>query len=346
MNFVTSGVRRVSFAFIVATAATLVACGGGGGSGPGPTPPNPPTNAPPTKTPPTMTPPTMTPPTMTPPTPTPTMTAPPATMNPTASPVPTPVATSAPPTFASPSPAPAGKTNVIFEFGIPVSSQYTYANRRRPEFVSPGSKSFGIVVDKGAQAGATFNVGAGSPYCTSTATTVYCRVYEAIVTGNGQHDFIATLYSGPNASGSPLSIGDTGQVTISGTTVTPLLLKAVVANVKLTLQNPTPPVGTAVNDPLHIMLTDASGNTIADDSLYNPPDLLYNPVTLSSSDTTNGPLSHYGVNYQNDVYYVTAKYNGAMTGPITYSATCPSPASPPAPVAVPPCTVQNAILTP
>ncbi|MBC5799836.1 MAG: hypothetical protein GIX03_10110 [Candidatus Eremiobacteraeota bacterium] len=225
---------------------------------------------------------------------------------------------------------------MIFEFGIPLSSQYTYANRRRPDFVSPGSQSFGIVVDKGAQAGATFNVGAGSPYCTSTKTTVYCRLYEAISTGNGQHDFIATLYSAPNGGGSPLSIGDTGNVTTTGTTVTPLLLKAVVANVKLTLQNPAPPVGTAVNDPLHIVLTDASGNTIADDSLYNPPDPLYNPVTLSSSDTTNGPLSRTAINYQSAVYQVTANYNGAVTGPITYSATCATTA----------CTVQKAILTP
>ncbi len=317
MNVVISGSRRVLLSFVLAAAATLVACGGGGGSGPGPTPPN---NAP-----------TLTPPTMA------GATAPaPATMLPSASPAPSAVPTDGAPAFASPPPAPAGKTNVIFEFGIPVSSQYTYANRRRPDFVSPGSQSFGIVVDKGAQAGATFNVGASSPYCMSTTTTVYCRVYEAIVRGNGQHDFIATLYNAPNAGGLALSIGDTGLVTINGTTVTPLLLKAVVANVKLTLQNPAPPVGTPVKTPLHILLTDASGNTIADDSIYNPPDLLYNPVTLSSSDTTNGPLSHYGINYQSDVYYVTARYNGAATGPITYSATCSNVA----------CTVQNAILTP
>ncbi len=317
MNVVVSGGRRVLFSFFLAAAASLVACGGGGGSGPGPTPP---VNAP-TQTPPTAAP---------PPVPVP------ATMLPGASPTPSAVPTDGAPAFASPPPAGAGKTNVIFEFGIPVSSQYTYANRRRPEFVSPGSQSFGIVVDKGAQAGAIFNVGASSPYCMSTTTTVYCRVYEAIVKGNGQHDFIATLYNAPNGTGSALSIGDTGLVTLTGTTVTPLLLKAVVANVKLTLQNPAPPVGTPLKTPLHTLLTDASGNTIADDSIYNPTDLLYNPVTLSSSDTTNGPLSHYGISYQSDVYFVTARYSGAATGPITYSATCSNVA----------CTVQNAILTP
>lgn len=330
--------RRVSFALVVAAAASLAACGGGGGSGPGPNPP-------PTKSPPTQAPPTQAPPTMTPPTMAPSMTPPPATMNPTASPTPAPVATSTPPAFTTPSPAPAGKANVIFEFGVPHDSAHTYANRVRPFYISPGSKSLGVTVDGGSAA--FFSLAAGATpgaNCTDTATTLYCQVYEAVTTGNGTHNFVATLYSGSSGAGSALSIGS-AQAALTGNSVTPLLFEAVVANVKLTLAAPPPPVP-AGNYPLHIVLTDASGGTIADDSAYNPKDALYNPVTLSSSDTANGPLSHYGISFQSDVFYVTANYNGAARGPITYSATCSSPASPPAPVTVPACTVQNAVLTP
>ncbi len=320
------GICRISFVALVA--ASLAACGGGGGStGPGPTPP--------TKSPPTQSPPTQSPPTMTPPTTAPTMTPPPASMAPGATPTPTAVPTSAPPAFAAPPPPGAGKTNVIFQFGIPHSSRDTYGHAR-PYYVSFATKSMSIVTDRNTGSPAVFNLAPG-PLCTDTATTLYCQVYEAIATGNGQHDFIATLYGNANAAAPALSVGDTGTVTVTGTSGTPLLLKAIVANIALSLGNTNPPIGSPVKDLLHIVLTDAAGGLIASDSTYNPTDLLYNPVTLTSSDTVNGPLSHYGVNYQSDVFYVTANYNGVGVTPIMYSATAQG---------VNPSNVQNATLTP
>jgi hypothetical protein len=235
---------------------------------------------------------------------------------------------------------------VIFDFGIPLASQYQYANQRHNFYISPKTTSLGITANSGPPPGVVFNL-PGS-YCNTTQTTEWCQVAEAVP--DGTYTFTLTTYMSPNAAGPPLSSATTQQVNLNGQTGPPLslTLKGIVAGVQLSLAQPHPPVGTAIYDLLHVVLTDASGSVIASDTQYNPPNTpLYNTVTLKTSDIANGPLwtranGHvptFTIGDQSDVFGVYAYYDGANVGPITYSASVS-----PVPGVTP--SVMPAVLTP
>jgi YVTN family beta-propeller protein len=117
----------------------------------------------------------------------------------------------------------------------------------------------------------------------------------------------------------------------TGTTTISIVLKGVVQYVVLALATTKPPVGTAATIGLTVIPEDVDFNLIFGPTPYE------HPVTLTTTDSTNGPLSKSVLNSPADMSGITVKYNGAKVESITYSATATD---------LPAANVINAVLTP
>jgi hypothetical protein len=101
----------------------------------------------------------------------------------------------------------------------------------------------------------------------------------------------------------------------NGPTIVSLVLEGAVHYVILTLTTAYPVIGHPAAIGLTPILQDFDQNLIVGPAPYE------HPVTLTTSDSANGPLSKTTLNSPADAAGITANYNGAKVASITYSAT-------------------------
>ncbi len=159
------------------------------------------------------------------------------------------------------------------------------------------------------------NLTSGSPNCAAVTGGRTCSL--TVSAPIGSDTFSETLYAGTNATGSVLSQGATTASIVAGTANTvSLALDGVIAALKLTLGNASPPEGSALQIPLTVNFNDASGAAIIGS------DPFVTPVTLADSDTTKATtLSKTILNSPADAATLTVAYTGAAISPATISAT-------------------------
>jgi hypothetical protein len=206
----------------------------------------------------------------------------------------------------------AAQGNVMFSIGV---TPKTKAGRITPNDVSPSTQSLQILTD-GVNP-VVVNLTPSSPNCSPNTTVpgaYVCRAFLIVLAGN--HVFTVTTYDLTGATGNVLSTNSTGTVyvkPIHQTTRISIVLKGVVRHVILTLATTNPPVGIAATIGLTAIPKDADGNLIVGPAPFE------HPVTLTTSDAANGPLSKTTLNSPADLAGITAAYNGAGVASISYS---------------------------
>ena len=192
------------------------------------------------------------------------------------------------------------------------------AKRRRigPQYVSPSSESLRIDVD--GKSAVTIDLLPLSTDCPATpnAPGSYTCTASLYVTG-GEHVFTVTAYDSTGGTGNVLSSNTTGSVYVNPVEATTvfLVLEGVVRNVVLTLATTNPPAGKAAAIALTVVARDADGNLIVGPAAYD------NPVTLTTTNATAGPLSKTVLNSPADTAGLTVNYTGANVDKISYGAT-------------------------
>jgi hypothetical protein len=204
--------------------------------------------------------------------------------------------------------------------------------RSAPAYLSPSTQSLKILTD-GANP-VIVNLTPSSPNCSPNPTTpgsYICRASLHVATGT--HVFTVTTYDSTGGTGNVLSTNSTGPVSVgpTGSTVVSIVLEGVVRYVVLELQTTNPPVGKVAAIGLTAIVEDADHNLIVGSASFD------NPVTLTTSDPSNGPLSKTTLNSPADGSGITVNYNGARVAPITYSASAKG---------LPAANVTGAILSP
>jgi YVTN family beta-propeller protein len=223
----------------------------------------------------------------------------------------------------------AANGNVTFAIGI---KPKTKTGRITPQYVSLGTQSLKILTD-GANP-VVVNIDPWLPNCPPNPTapgSYICTASLKVPTGN--HVFTVTTYDSRHAEGNVLSTNSTGTVYVkpTGRTTVPIVLEGVVQYVNLTLATANPTIGKAAVIGLTPILEDADHYLIVGPAPYE------HPVTLTTTDSTNGPLSKSVLNSPADMSGITVNYNGAKVASITYSATATD---------LPAANVINAVLTP
>jgi YVTN family beta-propeller protein len=203
--------------------------------------------------------------------------------------------------------------NVTFAIAI-TPKRAAPASRLTPKYVSPSTQSLKILID-GANP-VVVDLTPASPNCSPNPAipgSFICRATLRVATGN--HVFTVTAYDSTGGTGNALSTNSTGSVSVgpTGSTVS-IVLEGIVQYVVLQLQITNPPVGKAAAIGLTAIVEDADHNLIIGSAAFA------NPVTLTTSDATNGPLSKTTLNSPADASGITVNYDGARVGPITYGA--------------------------
>jgi YVTN family beta-propeller protein len=204
--------------------------------------------------------------------------------------------------------------NVTFTIRIKPKAK---TGRITPKYVSPSTQSLKILTD-GANP-VVVGLTPSSPNCSPTPTVpgaYLCTAADYVPAGN--HVFTVTTYDLTDAEGNVLSTNTTGAVDVkpTGTTTTvSLVLEGAVHYVVLALVTSNPPVGSPVTIGLTAILEDADQNLILGSARYE------SPVTLTTTDSSNGPLSKTVLNSPADASDIMAHYTGANVASITYSAT-------------------------
>jgi hypothetical protein len=207
----------------------------------------------------------------------------------------------------------AAQGNVTFSISV---TPKTKDGRRTPKYVSPSSRSLQILT--GGENLVVVNLTSSSPSCLANPAvpgTYVCTASLHVLAGN--HVFTVTTYDLSDAKGSVLSTNTTGPVFVkpTGTTTVSIVLRGIVQYVILALATTNPPIGKAVALPLTAILEDADQNLIVGPAPYEYP------VTLTTTDPVDAPLSKTDLNSPADVSGITANYSGANVASISYSAT-------------------------
>jgi YVTN family beta-propeller protein len=222
----------------------------------------------------------------------------------------------------------AAKGNVTFAIRIKPKPK---TGPNTPTYVSPSTQSLKILTD-GANPVVVNLTPWSWPNCpTNSATPGYiCTVSVNVSEGN--HVFTVTTYDLTSAKGNVLSTNTTGTVDVkpTGTTVS-LVLEGAVHYVILVLVTSNPSIGSPVAIGLTAILEDADQNLIVGSARYEYP------VTLTTTDSSNGPLSKTVLNSPADASDIMAHYTGANVASITYSATANG---------LPAANVSTVVLTP
>ncbi len=225
----------------------------------------------------------------------------------------------------------ATKGNVSFAIAFTPKAK-AITGKIAPRYVSPSTESLRILTDGGSPV--VINLSGSSPNCSPNPKVPGSFICTAkLSVPAGTHVFFVTAYDGQNGSGNVLSQNSSGPVDVKPTTPTTvaIVLEGVVRNVILTLATTNPPLGKAAAIPLTAVLEDADHNLIVGSAPYALP------VTLTTSDANDGPLSKTALNSPADVSGITVNYTGASAGCITYTATAGG---------LPPGNVSSAVLTP
>jgi hypothetical protein len=190
------------------------------------------------------------------------------------------------------------------------------AGRIAPQYVSPSTQSLQILTDGAAPV--VVNLTPSSPNCLPDPAAVGTYICSASLNvAPGNHIFTVTAYDLTGAKGNILSANSTGKVNVtpSGTTAVPLVLEGSVYYVILALGTVNPPIGTPATIALTATLEDADQNLIVGPAPYE------HPVTLTTTDPLNAPLSKTVLNSPADAAGITVKYTGAKIARVTYGAT-------------------------
>jgi outer membrane protein assembly factor BamB len=184
-----------------------------------------------------------------------------------------------------------------------------------PNYFSLSTQSLKILTD--GIGPVVVNLTPSSPNCSpdSLADGAYICTARTTVPA-GKHAFTVTTYVLPGAAGNVMSTNSTAAIDVKpiGTTTVSLTLEGAVRSVILSLAIPNPPVGVAADIGLTAILEDADQNLIVGPAVYEYP------VTLTTTDSQNGPLSKARLNSPLDTG-ITVKYSGANVAQIVYSAT-------------------------
>jgi YVTN family beta-propeller protein len=222
----------------------------------------------------------------------------------------------------------AANGNVTFAIRI---KPKTKTGRTTPKYVSPSTQSLQILTD-GANP-VIVNLTPLSPNCVPDPMVpgaYICTASLNIPAGN--HVFTVTTYDLPGATGNVLSTNSTDTVFVkpTGTTTVSIVLEGAVHYVVLILAA-NPPIGTATTIGLTVIPEDADKNFIVGPAAYEYP------ITLTTTDSTNGPLSKTTLNSPSDTSGILVDYNGANIASVAYSANATGLSA---------ANVINAILTP
>lgn len=177
-------------------------------------------------------------------------------------------------------------------------------------YISSSTQSMTISVNSGNPT--TVNLTPSSSNCSTSNSTLTCTATVQAPVGNDTFD-VAT-YDQPNGSGNLLSTATVPLTIVSGETETaPITLNGIIASFKLTLSNLTPTIGQSSTITLYVNALDADGNTIVGPGNYN------NPISLTSSDSTDAALSTSSITSPS-TSSVTINYKGADVSSITFTA--------------------------
>jgi hypothetical protein len=220
----------------------------------------------------------------------------------------------------------AAKGNVTIAIGITPKKK-----KSNPLYVSPSTQSLKILTD-GANP-VIVDLTPSSPNCKPDASAPGSYICTATLNvPSGNHVFTLDTYDETGAKGNLLSTNTTGTVYVKpvGTTTISVTLEGVVQYAVLALANPTPTGAAKIG--LTVLLEDADKNLIVGPAPFD------NPVTLTTTDAADGPLSKTTLNSPADEAGLSVNFNGAATvTSITYSATA---------TGLPAANVTKAILTP
>ena len=177
------------------------------------------------------------------------------------------------------------------ELKIPNATQ-TSGVLRRPQYISPATKSVLIIPTGGPQLLA--NVTPDSPGCASTASGTVCR-FDNVGASVGQSEITVYAYDAPvpppgSKVGNVLSAGSTTATIVAGqSNVVQLTLGGVPAKAQILSLNTTPVNGTATDLHFSMKIMDAAGYTIVGSTPYSsydaqPPDGVSVSIVQSSPD--------------------------------------------------------------
>ena len=192
------------------------------------------------------------------------------------------------------------------------------ANKRAPQFVSPGALSASVSINNGT---ATYaDVSASSSLCTTAAGVRTCAI--TVGAPAGQASFAVSLYDAASGGGHLLGSGSNSTTVTAGTPFTVNVgINPVVASMQGTSNIQSFTVGTASSATITPVFVDPAGQQITGSG--NVPNFLY-PVTLTASDphvsvtpsTLTTPGQSYKITYDGSAsaassVAVTVKANGA-----------------------------------
>jgi hypothetical protein len=208
----------------------------------------------------------------------------------------------------------AANGNVTFAIAI---KPKTKTGRITPKYVSPSTHSLQILTNGTNPVVVDFtwsSEGLNCPRNHMVGAAYVCTVSLNVPAGN--HVFTVTTYDLPRATGNVLSTNSTGTVIVkpTGTTTVSIVLEGAVHYVVMQLAT-NPAVGAAGAIGLTVSLEDADSNLIVGPAPYE------HPVTLTTTDSTNGSLSKTALHSPADASGITVNYSGAKVASITYSAT-------------------------
>jgi uncharacterized repeat protein (TIGR03803 family) len=207
------------------------------------------------------------------------------------------------------------KGNVSFTVAITPRAK---AARIAPKYISASTQSLRILTD-GTNPVAV-NLTPSSSNCSPMPAAPASYICQAGLSATaGNHIFTVTTYDSTEAKGNVLSTNATAAVYVkpTGTTTVSIVLDGVVRYVVLSLAMSDPPSGKAVQIGLTAVVEDADKNLIFGAALYE------HPVTLTTSDRVNGPLSKTVLNSPADTAGIMTNYTGGNVPAITFSATAP-----------------------
>ena len=219
--------------------------------------------------------------------------------------------------------------NVTFAIGITLRAT---SGKVMPDYISPTSQSVAILTDGLNRV--VVNLTPSSPNCSPDVAhpnSYVCTAALNVPTGN--HLFTVTAYDLVRAKGNVLSTDTAGPFFVKPTGITKIgmVLEGSVKNVVLALADGGPLVGVPAKIGLTVTVQDADANAIVGPAAYEYP------VTLTTTDAVNGPLSKTLLHSPRDAAGITVSYTGAKVASITYSATA---------VGLAATNVSNAVLVP
>jgi sugar lactone lactonase YvrE len=227
--------------------------------------------------------------------------------------------TSAPPVASASPPAGAGnsESSVRFQVRVPPAQG---ASTRRPQFVSPGTQSLGIVEQDQVSSSPRAAVYVDVSTCPSVSGVVTCTV--DVPAAAGLDTFTVTSYSGTSGSGSVLGTGSIQvQVVFGATPVQSITVNGEVAKVVFAPLGPNLPVGQAAA--LNASALDASGATIV--GTYATPitltanNLVFSKSTLASSSDASSVTASWSPGFVPTASVTITATSGSVTSTASFA---------------------------